>query len=87
MKIEYSKGFIKDLKNASQGIKNNLKERLKIFVVNKYHPILNNHSLSGKLKHYRSINVSGDWRAIFQEIKKEDTCYFAAIGSHSKLYY
>ncbi len=87
MVIEYSKRFIKDLKNSSQIIKNNFKERLKIFIVNKYHPLLNNHSLSGKLKHYRSINISGDWRAIFKEIQGENVCYFIAIGSHSKLYY
>jgi addiction module RelE/StbE family toxin len=87
MRIEYSKRFIKDLKNSSQIIKNNFKDRLNIFVVNRYHPILNNHSLSGRLKNCRSINVSGDWRAIFKEIKEEDVCYFVAIGSHSKLYY
>jgi len=87
MRIEYSKRFIKDLKNSSQGIKTSFKDRLNIFVVNRCHPILNNHSLSGKLKNCRSINVSGDWRAIFKEIKEEDVCYFIAIGSHSKLYY
>jgi len=67
------------LRNSSQVIKNNFKERLKIFIINKYHPILNNHSLSGKLHYYRSINVSGDWRAIFKEIEEENICYFIEI--------
>jgi addiction module RelE/StbE family toxin len=62
------------------------KNKLKIFIKNQYNPILNNHSLSGKLKKYRTINISGDWRAIFQEIKEEDSIYFVAIGTHSQLY-
>ncbi|MFH1192383.1 MAG: hypothetical protein V1655_02815 [bacterium] len=45
---------------------------------------LNNHPLSGKLNGLRSINVSGDCRAIFEE-KLEDII-FIAIGTHSQLY-
>lgn len=85
MKIEYSKKFIKDFRNCPDFIKNKFKIRLEIFITDKDNQILNNHELLGVLKGYRSINITGDWRAIFQEINKE-IAYFVAIGTHSKLY-
>lgn len=49
-------------------------------------PMLRNHSLSGKYKGCRSINVSGDWRAIFREYKGGAVIYFEMLGTHSELY-
>jgi len=86
MQIEYSKKFIKEFKKCPLKIKVTFKNRLKIFIDNPHNPILNNHKLSGKLKKYRSININADWRVIFQEMIKEKTVYFVAIGTHSKLY-
>ena len=59
-------------------------ERLKIFKLNKHDSALNNHNLSGKYKEYKSINVSGNYRAIFEETP--DHIKFIAIGTHSQLY-
>lgn len=86
MQIEYSKKFIKEFKKCSPKVKIAFKNKLKIFINNPHNPILNNHKLSGKLKKYRSININANWRAIFQEIIKEKSIYFVAIGTHSKLY-
>ena len=86
MQIEYSKKFIKEFKKCPSKIKTAFKNKLKIFIKNQFNPILNNHSLTGKLKKYKSINVNGYWRAIFQEIKDGDMIYFVAIGTHSQLY-
>lgn len=86
MRIEYSKKFIKEFKKCPAGIKAHLKERLTIFIDNKNHPILNNHALLGQLKGYRSINITSDWRAIFEEIDGGQIIYFVAIGTHSQLY-
>jgi len=86
MAIEYSKTFIKEFKKCPVNIKNNFKKRLEIFIDNQYHAILNNHPLIGKLKNYRSINITGDYRAIFEEIDGGQIIYFVAIGTHSKLY-
>lgn len=84
MKIEYSNRFLKELKKCPEKIQKVFKVRLMLFVKNKNNPILNYHKLSGKLKDYRSINISGDWRAIFLE-NKNSVC-FLMIGTHSKLY-
>ncbi len=86
MQIEYSKKFIKEFKKCPNDIKKSLKEKLNIFIINKYDPILNNHNLSGKLKNYRSININSNWRAVFEELKKGEIVYFITIGTHSQLY-
>lgn len=86
MKIEYSKKFIKEFKKCPVNIKNNFKARLGIFINNQYDPVLNNHPLIGELKNCRSININGDWRAIFEEIDGGKIIYFMTIGTHSQLY-
>jgi addiction module RelE/StbE family toxin len=86
MQIEYSKKFIKEFKKCPSNVKENFKKRLDIFIDNQYHPLLNNHPLVGQLKNYRSININGDWRAIFEELEGGKFIYFIAIGTHSQLY-
>ncbi len=88
MKIEYSKRFIKDFRNSPKYIRNKFKLCLEIFIEDKNNRLLNNHPLVGRLSSYRSINITGDWRAIFEELNDniEITAYFIAIGTHSQLY-
>ena len=86
MQIEYSKKFIKEFKKRPINVKANFKSRLDIFINDQYNSILNNHPLSGEPKNYRSININGDWRAIFEEIDGGKIIYFVAIGTHSQLY-
>ena len=86
MKIDYSHKFIKDFKKAPRKIQIAFRERLKLFLEDKPHPLLNNHPLSGKYKGHRSINVTGNWRAIFRELDVGQTVYFDALGTHSQLY-
>ncbi len=65
-------------------IKAKVPARLKVFQANKYTAILNNHALIGKLQGLRSINISGDYRIIFEE-SGEDVV-LVMIGTHSQLY-
>ncbi len=60
-------------------------ERLELFIENKTHPLLNIHSLSGEWIGCKSINITGDIRAVFEEIH-ESHVEFVAIGNHSELY-
>ena len=50
----------------------------------KFNRALNNHSVDGAYKNCRSINVSGDYRAIFEDCG--ETIIFITIGTHSALY-
>ena len=61
------------------------KERLVLFLQDEFNPILNNHPLRGKYKGYRSINITGDLRAIYQ-YQNPDIGIFVAIDTHSNLY-
>ena len=79
------KDFTKDLKKQSLKVRDKTKERLYIFRHNPFDPVLNNHFLIGKWKGYRSINITGDIRAIYKQIN-DNTVIFVALGTHSQLY-
>ena len=89
MNIKYSTIFKKQYKKAPKQIQDKVKERLKLFVQNPTIAILNNHALTGKFQGLRSINITGDWRAIYSirvSFKSEREYYFELIGTHSQLY-
>lgn len=86
MKVRFSKRFVKLYDKAPIKVRGAFDIRLVIFHQDKFHPILNNHSLVGKYSGYRSINVTGDWRAIFRELHDDEIIYFDILGTHSKLY-
>jgi len=86
MRIEYSRRFAKELRRAPQKIQLAFRSRLVLFLKNKYDPVLNNHVLSGKLTGCYSFNVTGDWRAIYEEYENGDIIFFIILGTHSKIY-
>lgn len=86
MKVKFSRKFARRYNKAPKKIKKAFGNRLDIFIKDKFHPQLNNHALSGKYGGYRSINITGDWRAIFQELQSGKAVYFVIIDTHSNLY-
>lgn len=84
MKQEYHKNFRKHFDKLSQKIQDKFEGRLTLFLTDQFHPLLNNHSLSGEYEGCRSINITGDIRAIFYV--KNDVVIFINIGSHPELY-
>lgn len=88
LRIDYSNSFLKQLKKAPLKIKKSFKKRLSLFLVNPFHPQLHNHQLTGTLAVYRSINITGDWRALYSEYNKKKTqvIVFEILGTHSQLY-
>ena len=84
MKISFHRGFTKGFKKNNVKTQKKFQERLIIFEKDEFNPILNNHALTGKYKGYRSINVTGDLRAVFKE--DDDQVLFVKIDSHSNLY-
>ncbi len=83
-RVDYSSKFIKVLKKAPTPIRVATANRVKLFLQDPYNPKLHNHLLTGKYRGCRSINITGDWRAIFLE--EEDRVIFVALGTHSQLY-
>lgn len=84
MEIKFSPRFRKQYCRADKKIKSAFQNRLKLFKENSYHPLLNNHALTGNYKGFRSINITGDWRAIYSEYG--NTIVFEILGTHSQLY-
>ncbi|NCF75361.1 MAG: type II toxin-antitoxin system mRNA interferase toxin, RelE/StbE family [Xanthomonadaceae bacterium] len=86
MQIDFSRKFIKMLAKAPVKIQKSFHKRLDIFLIDQFNVILNNHQLVGKYKGFKSINVAGNWRAIFKGFKNDNLIVFYLIGSHSDLY-
>jgi len=85
MLIITSKKFDKKFKKLSQKAKLYAKNRIILFISNPFDLRLNNHLLHGKKKLFRSINITGDLRLIYEEIN-EDTVRFLDLDTHSTLY-
>jgi len=89
MQVEFTRKFTKQYNLVDKKIKVAFENRLKLFLQNPFHPLLNNHTLTGKLLGYRSINITGDWRVIYSEQKASGTeklVIFEVLGTHSQLY-
>lgn len=84
MIIRYEKQFEKIFKKLPPKIKDKFFIRLDIFIQNKFDQILNNHSVDRVYPNYRSIDITGDYRAIFMD--KGDIVIFIIIGTHAQLY-
>lgn len=85
MKIVLHKNFEKKYQNLRPHEKEKFKRRRTLFLNNPFNRILNNHSLEGKYKGYRSINITGDLRVIYEPLHA-DTALFITIDTHSNLY-
>jgi len=85
MRIDFHRNFDKRLSKLNRKQKEQFKLRLVEFTQDRYKPELNNHALKGKYKGYRSINVTGDIRAVFIP-HSDNHVEFVHIGSHSQLY-
>ncbi len=84
MEVKFHKNFKKKFKKLPVKIQEQFYERLELFFQNKFDKILNNHSVDKAFPNCNSINVSGDYRAIFQDLS--DLAIFITIGRHSELY-
>lgn len=86
MIVKFRSKFRKNYDKAPAKIRLAFDNRYRLFQQNRFDPILNNHVLSGKYQGRRSINITGDWRAIFREIGNYQLVIFETLGTHSQLY-
>lgn len=84
MIVSYSKNFIKSVKKLSPRTREQVPERIERFSINPFDPVLRNHMLKGKWKDYGSINITGDYRALY--LTRGDEVIFDHIGTHAQLY-
>jgi addiction module RelE/StbE family toxin len=84
MTIDFSKKFKKQFSKLNFSLKKKFNERLRMIMINPYHPTLKNHQLHGDYLGYKSVNITGDVRAIFKQT--DDSILLVDIGTHSELY-
>ncbi|MCX6789210.1 MAG: type II toxin-antitoxin system mRNA interferase toxin, RelE/StbE family [Candidatus Gribaldobacteria bacterium] len=85
MKVFFHKNFDKQFSKLRANEKKKVQERLQLFLENPFNPILENHPLKGKYTDYRSINITGDLRAIYKFLS-DNEAIFVAVDTHSNLY-
>ncbi len=88
MRVQYDPEFAKKLKKQNVRILKSFTKAIKIFSKNPYDTSLHNHELEREYKGCRSINITGDWRAIYEEVSEGEKiiAYFITFGTHSQLY-
>ncbi len=86
MKAFFHKNFEKKFSKLKISEKKKARERLRLFSKDPFDPVLKNHPLKGKYTDYRSINITGNLRAIYKFLN-ENECIFVAVDTHSNLYF
>ncbi len=85
MQFIFSRRFKKQFSRLPVKIQHAMDERIRIFSQSPHHAILNNHSLTGEYSNCSSINITGNYRVVFQMLDG-DVCYLTVVGTHSQLY-
>ncbi len=85
MQYALSRSFEKQFAKLPKKTKEKAITALALFIENPEYPSLRNHSLRGEWSGCRSINITGDVRAVYV-LHDTDMAQFVAIGSHAQLY-
>jgi len=85
MNVVFHKRFDKMAKKLSPKIKTKMVERITLFSKDPLDSVLRNHALKTPYKGSYSIDITGDFRAIYYLVDSE-TALFTHIGTHSQLY-
>jgi len=59
-------------------------QRLRLFLINRNHPLLKDHMLTGKKKGYRAFWITGDVRVVYKI--EGETIRLYDIGTHPQVY-
>jgi len=88
MNVKLDPDFFKKLKTVDVKIRKSFRERIVIFAKNPLDLQLNNHELRKPYEGLRSIDITNDYRAIYEEmtVGKETVAYFSLLGTHDELY-
>lgn len=84
MEIRFARQFKKHYKKSPAAIQKAFDGRLDLFFIDPNDASLRNHPLKGDLAGSFTINVTGDWRAVY--IIDDGAVIFIALGTHSQLY-
>jgi mRNA-degrading endonuclease YafQ of YafQ-DinJ toxin-antitoxin module len=88
MKKQLSPGILEKLKKVNVRIQKSFFERVALFEKNPFAPVLNNHELHDEYEGLRSIDITNDYRAVYEDVPsgEETIAYFLFLGTHTELY-
>jgi|SRR5882672_1975559 len=89
MRVQYSPDFYTQYKKVNMRIRNAVDKKIKAFKEDAFNLELNNHELHDEYEKYNSIDITNDYRALYEEIitgKEPPIAYFVLLGTHKKLY-
>lgn len=84
MNVGLRRSFDKDFVKLTKKLQEQFKKRRDLFISDRFHPLLDNHQLRGEYAGCRSINVTGDYRAVYLEVA--GVAWFLRIGTHHELF-
>jgi len=84
MKASYTKNFLHQYSKLLPKIRLGVDERIILWQSDPLNSQLRDHQLKGKYKHYRSIDITGDYRALY--LLNGNEAVFDLLGTHSQLY-
>jgi mRNA-degrading endonuclease YafQ of YafQ-DinJ toxin-antitoxin module len=84
MRVHFHKDFRKKYHRLPKKIQDKFDERLRILITDAEHPLLNIHQLQGERWPLMSMNVTGDYQALYT--LEKGGFMFREIGTHSELY-
>jgi len=85
MNVVFHKRFDKMAAKLSPKVKAKMIERISLFCKDPLDSMLRNHALNTPYKGSYSIDITGDYRAIYY-LTNNQTALFTHIGTHSQLY-
>lgn len=85
MNLIFHKRFEKMAAKLPSKVKQKMVERISLFTLDPIDPQLRVHALYTPYKGSFSIDITGDYRAIY-ELIDDETALFTHIGTHSQLY-
>ena len=88
MRVQYDADFLDKLKHVDVRIRKSFDERIELFKQNPHNPQLHNHALKDPYEGFRSIDITNDYRAVYEEVSSgnETVAYFSLFGTHKELY-
>ena len=85
MIIKLHRNFQKIYRKLPISLQKAVDHKMALFYQEPFSPMLNNHQLKGKYQNYRSINITGDYRAVYKTVSDKEVI-FTKLGTHSQLY-
>ena len=88
MIVQHDHAIFEKLKRIDVRIRKNFYKKIAVFEKNPFDPSLNNHALQEPYEGLRSIDITNDYRAVYEEVPSgtETVAYFSLLGTHKELY-